>query len=89
MIKYESHPRFSIYLRPSVQQQGNHVGVASFGGHMERCYPILTRQPRIQRKDYYSQNTILFTWEKYNSRQGLGADLIQIPFQSLITLRII
>lgn len=71
MIKYDSHPRFSIYLCPSVQQQGNHVGVASFGGHMERRYPILTRQPRKQREDYYTQNTILFTWEKYKA--GIGS----------------
>lgn len=43
-IKADSHPGFGIYLSTSVQQQGHHIGVASLGGHMERCDPILTKE---------------------------------------------
>lgn len=79
-----SHPGFSIYLRPSVQQQGHHVGVASLGGHMERRYPILTRQGN---KGKFTLPSIQFNFHRKNKMHGCNWGLTL--FKLHITLRVI
>lgn len=42
-VFHDTHPCFSINLRASVQQQTDHVSVATLRRHMKRSYPILQR----------------------------------------------